>query len=52
MEREREAMRGSPSPWNVFARTASEANERVRRVRVSDRVREVFVGRFIMVIVV
>lgn len=32
-------MRGSPSPWNVFARMASEAPERETRLRVSVRER-------------
>lgn len=34
-------MRGSPSPWNVFARMASEAPERETRLRVSVRERDV-----------
>jgi hypothetical protein len=40
-ESESEAMRGSPSPWNVFARTARDAPERARRDRVSGRESEV-----------
>lgn len=35
--RARDAMRGSPSPWKVFKRTARDAPERVMRVSVSDR---------------
>ena len=52
MDRERDAMRGSPSPWKVFARTAREAKERARRERVSERVRDVFDGTDIMMAVV
>jgi len=31
----REAMRGSPSPWKVFAIIAKQARERDRRLRLS-----------------
>lgn len=41
MERASEAMRGSPSPWKVLRRTESEAPLSMRRVRVSERERDV-----------
>jgi hypothetical protein len=40
-DRARDAMRGSPSPWRVFARTAHDAPETVERVRISVRESEV-----------
>lgn len=38
--RAREAIRGSPSPWKVFASTATQAKVREKRERVSVRERE------------
>jgi hypothetical protein len=40
-DRARDAMRGSPSPWRVFARTAKAAAETVESVSVSERESEV-----------
>lgn len=37
----REAINGSPSPWNVLVRTTTHANDRARRLRVSVRESEV-----------